>query len=53
MAALESKANDVLRKELESITSWLKELLSLQKRNDFRPKDEDVIMMSMGTQVKK
>ncbi|KAG2221177.1 hypothetical protein INT45_007754 [Circinella minor] len=50
MAALESKANDVLRKELESITSWLKELLSLQKRNDFRPKDEDIIMMSMGTQ---
>ncbi|KAI8149998.1 exocyst complex component Sec10-like protein [Fennellomyces sp. T-0311] len=50
MSALENKANDVLRKELTSITAWLKELLLLQKRNDFRPRDEDVIMMSMGTQ---
>lgn len=31
--------------------SWLGECLSRQKRNDFKPKDEEVVMMSMGTQV--
>lgn len=51
MGALEGKSNDVLQKELDGITSWLTELLSRQKRNDFKPRDEDVIMMSTGTQV--
>ncbi|KAI9310283.1 exocyst complex component Sec10-like protein [Dichotomocladium elegans] len=50
MGALEAKANDVLQRELAGITTWLNELLSRQKRNDFRPRDEDVIMMSMATQ---
>ncbi|KAJ8658818.1 hypothetical protein O0I10_005545 [Lichtheimia ornata] len=50
MGALEGKSNDVLQKELDGITSWLTELLSRQKRNDFKPRDEDVIMMSTGTQ---
>lgn len=50
MAQLERKINIVLQKVIEGITYWLSELLSRQKKNDFRPKDEEVAMMSMGTQ---
>lgn len=50
MATLERKINIVLQKSIEGITSWLSELLSRQKKNDFRPKDEEGAMMSMGTQ---
>ncbi|KAL1927727.1 hypothetical protein VTP01DRAFT_3548 [Rhizomucor pusillus] len=49
MSALENKTNTVLQKQLDGAISWLSELLSRQKRNDFKPKDEEVIMMSMGT----
>lgn len=50
MATLERKINIVLQKSIEGITSWLSEILSRQKKNDFRPKDEEGAMMSMGTQ---
>jgi hypothetical protein len=50
MASLERKINIVLQKSIEGITYWLSELLSRQKKNDFRPKDEEGAMMSMGTQ---
>ncbi|GAA5810506.1 hypothetical protein MFLAVUS_003928 [Mucor flavus] len=50
MAALERKINIVLQKSIEGITYWLSELLGRQKKNDFKPKDEEVAMMSMGTQ---
>ncbi|KAI8076652.1 exocyst complex component Sec10-like protein [Gilbertella persicaria] len=49
MATLERKINIVLQKSVEGITYWLSELLSHQKKNDFRPKDEEGAMMSMGT----
>ncbi|KAI8095157.1 exocyst complex component Sec10-like protein [Thamnidium elegans] len=50
MATLERKINIVLQKSIEGITYWLSELLVRQKKNDFKPKDEEVAMMSMGTQ---
>ncbi|KAI7890173.1 exocyst complex component Sec10-domain-containing protein [Mucor mucedo] len=50
MATLERKINIVLQKSIEGITYWLSEILSRQKKNDFRPKDEEGAMMSMGTQ---
>ncbi|KAI8985304.1 exocyst complex component Sec10-like protein [Pilobolus umbonatus] len=50
MAILERKINVVLQKSIEGVTYWLSELLTRQKKNDFRPKDEEVAMMSMGTQ---
>lgn len=53
MSALEDKTNAMLQKQLDGAISWLSELLSRQKRNDFKPKDEEVIMMSMGTMVRR
>lgn len=50
MATLERKINIVLQKSIEGITYWLSEILGRQKKNDFRPKDEEGAMMSMGTQ---
>lgn len=50
MASLEKKVNNILKKSIEVVTFWLSELLSRQKKNDFRPKDEEDAMMSMGTQ---
>jgi hypothetical protein len=35
---------------LAAITNWLAGLLSKQKRNDFRPKEEEVIL-TLTTQV--
>ncbi|KAG2203235.1 hypothetical protein INT46_000425 [Mucor plumbeus] len=49
MAQLERKINIVLQKSIDGITYWLTELLSRQKKNDFKPKDEEGAMMSMGT----
>ncbi|KAG0169430.1 Exocyst complex component 5 [Apophysomyces sp. BC1034] len=50
MSSLEQKVNSLLVKAIDEITNWLNEILSRQKKNDFRPKDEEVVMMSMGTQ---
>lgn len=50
MASLEKKVNNILKKSIEVTTYWLSELLSRQKKNDFKPKDEEDAMMSMGTQ---
>ncbi|KAI9287599.1 exocyst complex component Sec10-like protein [Umbelopsis sp. AD052] len=44
MTELESKANSLLQKEVDAITNWLSSSLSKQKRNDFRPKEEEVFM---------
>ncbi|CAM0136693.1 Exocyst complex component 5 [Umbelopsis sp. WA50703] len=44
MTDLENKANSLLQREVDAITNWLGSLLSKQKRNDFRPKEEDVIL---------
>ncbi|KAL7308281.1 Exocyst complex component 5, variant 2 [Mucor circinelloides] len=49
MATLERKINIVLQKSIDGITYWLSEILSRQKKNDFKPKDEEGAMMSMGT----
>ncbi|KAI9013349.1 exocyst complex component Sec10-like protein [Phycomyces nitens] len=49
MSLLEQKVNTLLQKILDSASGWLSEILSRQKKNDFRPKDEEVVMMSMGT----
>lgn len=35
-----------------AITYWLTEILGRQKRNDFKPRDEEVVMMSNGTTVR-
>lgn len=51
MTELENKANSLLQKEVDAITNWLGSLLSKQKRNDFRPKEEDVIL-TLTTQVR-
>ncbi|KAI9478733.1 MAG: exocyst complex component Sec10-like protein [Benjaminiella poitrasii] len=50
ISSLEKKINIVLQKSIDGIIYWLSELLSRQKKNDFRPRDEEVTMMSMGTQ---
>ncbi|KAF7721082.1 Exocyst complex component 5 [Apophysomyces ossiformis] len=50
MSSLEQKVNSVLVKAIDEITNWLNEILSRQKKNDFKPKDEEVVMMSTGTQ---
>ncbi|CAO3675747.1 unnamed protein product [Umbelopsis vinacea] len=44
MTELENKANGLLQREVDAITNWLAGLLSKQKRNDFRPKEEEVIL---------
>ncbi|GAN09236.1 exocyst complex component Sec10 [Mucor ambiguus] len=49
MATLERKINIVLQKSIDGITYWLSEILSRQKKNDFKPRDEEGAMMSMGT----
>ena len=49
MATLERKVNVLLQRSIDGITFWLTEILSRQKKNDFRPKDEEGAMMSMGT----
>jgi hypothetical protein len=51
MTDLENKANSLLQREVDAITNWLGSLLSKQKRNDFRPKEEDVIL-TLTTQVR-
>lgn len=50
MASVEQKINSILQKSIEGTMFWLGEILSRQKKNDFRPKDEEVAMMNMGTQ---
>ncbi|KAI7902754.1 exocyst complex component Sec10-like protein [Cokeromyces recurvatus] len=50
MSSLEKKINIVLQKSIDCITYWLSELLNRQKKNDFKPRDEEIAMMSMGTQ---
>ncbi|KAI7864046.1 exocyst complex component Sec10-like protein [Spinellus fusiger] len=50
MSSLEQKVNIVLQKIVDGVNYWLGEILSRQKKNDFKPKDEEVVMMSMGTQ---
>ncbi|KAL4211157.1 exocyst complex component Sec10 [Rhizopus microsporus] len=50
MASVEQKINNILQKSIEGTMFWLGEILSRQKKNDFRPKDEEVAMMNMGTQ---
>jgi hypothetical protein len=35
-----------------AITYWLTEILGRQKKNDFKPRDEEVVMMSNGTTVR-
>jgi len=37
---MEGKVNAVIQKSLDSIVAWLTFLLTKQKRNDYRPKDE-------------
>ncbi|CAO3578914.1 unnamed protein product [Absidia cylindrospora] len=49
LATLESKVNYVVSRSIEAIIYWLTDILSRQKKNDFRPKDEEVVMMSNGT----
>ncbi|KAI8063627.1 exocyst complex component Sec10-like protein [Gongronella butleri] len=46
---LEKKMNYVLLRSTDAVKYWLSEILNRQKRNDFRPKDEEVVMMSNGT----
>ncbi|KAI8089981.1 exocyst complex component Sec10-like protein [Halteromyces radiatus] len=49
LSTLETKVNSVVTRSIEAITYWLNETLAKQKKNDFRPKDEEVVMMSNGT----
>ncbi|CAO3671954.1 unnamed protein product [Rhizopus stolonifer] len=49
LANLEQKINTLLQKIVEGVMHWLGEILSRQKKNDFRPKDEEMAMMSIGT----
>ncbi|KAL1919421.1 uncharacterized protein VTP21DRAFT_2114 [Calcarisporiella thermophila] len=50
MSKIEDKANQVVQKTIDAITAHLSFLLSKQKKNDFRPKDEDALIMSLATQ---
>ncbi|CAO3611897.1 unnamed protein product [Cunninghamella echinulata] len=49
LSTLESKINYVISRSIEAITYWLGEILGRQKKNDFSPRVEEVLMMSNGT----
>lgn len=49
LANLEQKINTLLQKIIEGVMHWFGEILNRQKKNDFRPKDEEMAMMSIGT----
>ncbi|RUS27397.1 exocyst complex component Sec10-domain-containing protein, partial [Jimgerdemannia flammicorona] len=59
MSNVERKANTAMQKEIDgaclsrfgSITNFLSVQLAKQKKNDFRPKDDDILVLSGGTQT--
>ncbi|RUS21835.1 exocyst complex component Sec10-like protein [Endogone sp. FLAS-F59071] len=51
MTNVENKANSTMQKEIDAITNWLNIILAKQKKNDFRPKDDDILVLSLATQV--
>ena len=51
VAGLESKINAVIQKTLDVILAWVTQLLSKQKKQDFRPKDDDVSLTTLQTPV--
>lgn len=50
MATLESKLSNILNLTLTASLNWVSRLLSQQKKTDFRPKDDD-LMVSSETQA--
>ncbi|CAO3622249.1 unnamed protein product [Cunninghamella blakesleeana] len=49
LSTLEIKINNVISRSIEAITYWLSDILGRQKKNDFSPRVEEVLMMSNGT----
>ncbi|CBX95583.1 similar to exocyst complex component sec10 [Plenodomus lingam JN3] len=46
MATLESKLSNILNLTLTASLNWVSKLLSQQKKTDFRPKDDDLMVTS-------
>jgi len=46
MATLESKLSNILNLTLTASLNWVNRLLSQQKKTDFRPKDDDLMVTS-------
>ncbi|OLL26522.1 Exocyst complex component sec10 [Neolecta irregularis DAH-3] len=49
MTRFEGKVNLIMQKTIESALNWLSILLSRQKRNDFKPKDDDEALINLQT----
>lgn len=47
IAGLESKINAVEQKTLDIVLAWITQLLSKQKKQDYRPKDDDVSLTTL------
>lgn len=47
VAGLESKINKVIQKTLDVVLAWITQLLSKQKKQDYRPKDDDVSLTTL------
>ncbi|ORX98920.1 exocyst complex component Sec10 [Basidiobolus meristosporus CBS 931.73] len=50
MTSLESKLNGIIQKTIDVIGAWLNTILSRQKKNDFRLRDDDIEFIGMATQ---
>lgn len=51
LASMESKVNSVIQKTIDSILAWVSTLLGRQKKQDYRPKDEEVSLLVLQTPV--
>lgn len=49
IAGLESKINAVIQKTLDVVLAWVSNLLNKQKKQDYRPKDDDVSLTTLQT----
>lgn len=51
LSAMESKVNTLIQKTIDLVLAYISTLLSRQKKQDFRPKDDDVSLTTLRTPV--
>ncbi|KAF8475948.1 exocyst complex component Sec10-like protein [Kalaharituber pfeilii] len=49
IAGLEAKINAIIQKTLDVVLTWIAQLLNKQKKQDYRPKDDDVSLTTLQT----
>lgn len=49
MSRIEGKINEILQKLIDNIINWLSQVLSRQKKNDFKPRDDDLMLTNLAT----